>query len=90
MEYGICRLGIIPVRREASHKSEMVTQLVFGEHYSVLERSSDGEWIRLENYYDKYHGWIPANQHYSISKEYFEQINESTILRMTRQPQLSH
>ncbi len=77
MDYGICRLGIIPVRREASHKSEMVTQLVFGEHYSVLERSSDREWIRLENHYDKYHGWIPSNQHYSISGEYFEQINES-------------
>jgi hypothetical protein len=29
---GICRLGIVPVRAESSDKSEMVSQLLFGDH----------------------------------------------------------
>ena len=55
---GICRLGIVPVRAEASDKSEMVTQLLFGEHYSVLEVSKDKKWIKVMIEFDGYGGWI--------------------------------
>ena len=75
--FGICRLGAIPLRKESSHRSEMISQLLFGEHYYVHEISADGEWVRVENHFDGYRGWIPSNQHHSISEAYFEQINES-------------
>ena len=77
MEYGICRLSVIPVRKEANHRSEMVTQLLFGEHYSLLEYSADKKWARIRIHFDGYEGWLPINQHYPISEDYFEQINES-------------
>jgi len=76
-EKGICRLGIIPVRSEPSDKSEMVSQLLFGEHYSVLEISKNSKWKKICNHFDQYEGWIDATQHYPISHDYFEQINNS-------------
>ncbi len=77
LEKGICRLSIIPVRAKAGDQSEMVTQLLFGEHYTVLEATKDNKWIRIENYFDGYKGWIDIRQHNPISEEYFSQINHS-------------
>ena len=31
MDFGICLQSVIPVRFEPTHKSEMVTQVLFGE-----------------------------------------------------------
>ncbi|MBR9999931.1 MAG: C40 family peptidase [Cyclobacteriaceae bacterium] len=75
MEKGICRLCIVPVRKDPSDVSEMVTQLLFGDHYSVLEVSPDRKWVRVSIYFDGYEGWIDAKQHKQISDEYFDEIN---------------
>ena len=32
---GICRLGIVPVRAGSNDQAEMVSQLLFGDHYSL-------------------------------------------------------
>lgn len=74
---GICRLSIVPVRASASDQSEQVTQLLFGDHYTITEVSENKKWYRIKIYYDEYEGWIDAKQHYAISEEYFDQINNS-------------
>ena len=74
---GICRLAVIPVRSEASDGSEQVTQLLFGDHYELLEKSSNDKWLRINIHFDGYEGWIDAKQHTVISDEYFDQINNS-------------
>lgn len=74
---GICRLSLVPVRGEPSDKAEMVTQLLFGEHYSLLAHSEDQKWLRIKIYADDYEGWIDQKQHTPISNEYFEQVNIS-------------
>jgi len=74
---GVCRLSLVPVRAEASDKSEMVSQLLFGDHYTVIEASEGNSWLKIRIYFDEYEGWIDAKQHYSISEEYFEQIPHS-------------
>ena len=38
MKQGICLLSIIPLRRDPSEKSEMVSQLLFGEAYEITEK----------------------------------------------------
>lgn len=76
-EKGICRLSIVPVRKTGSDKAEMVTQLLFGDHYEVLKASEDNAWLRIKIQYDSYEGWIDRKQHYAISEEYFNQINHS-------------
>ncbi len=47
---------MIPVRAEARHASEMVSQLLFGESFEVLE--SNTNWHRIKMCYDDYEGYI--------------------------------
>lgn len=77
IDYGISRLSIVPIRAKGSDASEMISQLLFGEHYTVLEASKNKQWLLIKNAFDDYEGWIDAKQHYRISQEYFEQIDNS-------------
>ena len=61
MQYGICNLSIVPVRLEPSDSSEMVTQLLYGDHFKVLEKRS--KWSRIRIAFDAYEGWID-NKHF--------------------------
>ena len=36
MQYGISNLSIVPMRSEAADQTEMVNQILFGEHFKVL------------------------------------------------------
>jgi hypothetical protein len=74
LQKGICRLSIVPVRKEPSHRSEMVTQLLFGDHYTVLSTTPDKKWIHIKMYFDGYEGWIEISQHKEISEAYFYDI----------------
>lgn len=51
-------LACVPIRAESAHRSEMVSQLIFGEKATVLE--SHGEWLRIQMHYDNYTGWIES------------------------------
>ncbi len=75
--YGVCRLSLVPVRIEPKHVVEMTTQLLFGEHYEVLEESKDQKWLQIRVNFDQYTGWIDAAQHHSISAEYFQYLNRA-------------
>ncbi|MEQ8924996.1 MAG: C40 family peptidase [Fulvivirga sp.] len=74
---GIARLSIIPVRSEPKDAAEMVTQLLFGDHYTITDISDNKKWCRIKMFFDGYEGWIDAKQHHAISNEYFDQINHS-------------
>lgn len=37
MSFGIADLSLIPMRSEKSDRSEMISQILFGEMYQVLE-----------------------------------------------------
>jgi len=76
-EKGICRLGLVSVRAEAADQSEQVTQLLFGDHYEILESTSDKNWLNIRIHLDQYEGWIDSKQHTTISDEYYDQINNS-------------
>jgi gamma-D-glutamyl-L-lysine dipeptidyl-peptidase len=74
VDYGVCRLSVVSVRKEPSDSSEQVTQLLFGDHYEVLAKD-EKKWLKIRIHFDHYTGWIDARQHQSISAEYFEHIN---------------
>lgn len=77
MSFGICTLSIVPCRKEASGTSEMVTQLLFGETYTVVEDKED--WIQILTTYENYPCWISAKQHTHISDSDFKNINQNTL-----------
>lgn len=82
--YGICHLSIVPVRQTSSDKSEMTTQLLFGETFRILEISENNKWIKIQSTYDQYEGWVDKKQYKSISEEYYQSY-QSTEHLSTRQ-----
>lgn len=76
-EFGICRLATVAMRKDPSDASEMISQLLFGEDYRVLNPSENGKWLKVQNEFDGYEGWIDKKQHSNISREFFQQINNS-------------
>ena len=76
-EKGVCRLSVVPVRNAPDDASEMITQLLFGDHYNIVDRSDDGKWIKIHIAFDQYEGWIDTKQHFSISGQYYELLNHT-------------
>ena len=74
MNYGISILSIIPVRLEPNNRSEMTTQLIFGEHFKILE--SIKKWSKIQISHDKYVGWISNNQIQEINFEEYEKLDK--------------
>ncbi|UOQ78082.1 hypothetical protein MUN84_05585 [Hymenobacter sp. 5516J-16] len=70
MDYGICALSAVPVRAEPSDKAEIVTQLIFGECYTILRAQEQWRQIRLAA--DQYVGWIDGKQHLPVTAEYLQ------------------
>lgn len=81
MNTGICHLAVVPLRAEATHCSEMVSQLLFGETYRVLETTD--EWIRVETHHDSYEGWIQRKQYFGVSDEVFDNYLKADKLRLS-------
>lgn len=80
MRYGICQLSIVPMRAEPSDPSELVNQVLYGEHFKVVERRK--KWSRIKLTHDKYEGWIDNKQYVEISEEEY-------ALAKTRTPALT-
>lgn len=71
MPFGICDLSVIPIRKEPSHTSEMVSQLLFNELYEKLDQKDS--WILIRTEIDHYEGWIQGIQFHPISdQDYLE------------------
>lgn len=60
--FGICTVPLVPLRAEASHRSEMVSQLLFGEVVEILQQHQASGFVQLRNYCDRYEGWSASNQ----------------------------
>jgi cell wall-associated NlpC family hydrolase len=83
MEYGVSVLSIIPIRAEASERSEMVSQLLFGETYRILELQE--KWVKMITAYDEYEGWISRVQVTLFNSEDYLTL-QSTPALLTTQP----
>jgi hypothetical protein len=77
MHYGISSLSVIPVRKEPSEKSEMVTQILFGEHMEIMEEMVG--WCRVRLAWDGYTGWIDEKMITRIDKRMPEKIEKSPV-----------
>ncbi|MGP8214146.1 MAG: NlpC/P60 family protein [Bacteroidia bacterium] len=71
---GFCNLSIIPCRKDTSDRSEMVTQLLFGEYFEVLEEYKN--WLRIRSGIDGYEGWIDSKQYLPVSKETYQSLKK--------------
>lgn len=62
-----CKAAIAPVRSDASDKSEIVTQLLFGEIIDIIEEQE--KWIKIRTFFDNYIGWIDPKQVRRLTKK---------------------
>ena len=77
MTFGICSLSVIPCRKDPASSSEMVTQLLFGETYRVMEELED--WIKIETIFDHYPCWISIKQHTHLSNSEFKALTSNNL-----------
>ena len=75
MQYGICNLSLVPLRLEPSESSELVSQLLYGDHFKVLEQRKS--WSKIRIAFDTYEGWIDNKQFFEISKNDYSSIQNS-------------
>ncbi len=73
--YGICHLSLVPCRKEPSNTSEMVTQLMFGEAFTII--AEEEEWIRIKTLVDEYESWINRKQFTAIKESTFKDLQKS-------------
>ncbi|MFK7908543.1 MAG: NlpC/P60 family protein [Chitinophagales bacterium] len=75
-QFGIVHLALIPMRAEASDKSEMVNQLLFGETFEVLKQ--DRQWVQIQTTFDQYKGWIDEKQFLNLPQEEHQNLQKQT------------
>lgn len=76
--FGICNLAMIPLRLEPSDRSEIVSQVLFGEHFEIVEQQN--QWTRVRLQYDAYEGWIDFKQMQLISEDSYKKISDEKII----------
>lgn len=75
--HGICLQPYIPVRVGNSEKSEMVTQVLFGEFFEILARDTETRFTNVKLANDEYEGWIDDKTIMYLSES---EAGELTIL----------
>jgi hypothetical protein len=76
MQYGICHLSIVPLRFEFSDKSELVSQLLYGDFFKVIEKRKN--WSKIRLFFDGYEGWMDNKQYREINEEHYNDLRFST------------
>lgn len=74
MRYGVCPISIAPLRLEPSDVSEMVSQLLYGEHFKIIEARS--KWSKIRLAHDSYEGWLDNKQLLEIESEQYHEIDK--------------
>lgn len=64
------------MRAEASDKSEMVNQVLYGECFQIVEQQKKWSYIKL--HHDHYEGWIDNKQLHTINQEQFQALSNAT------------
>ena len=76
MDYGLCNLNLIQLRLEDSDCSEMISQVLYGDLFEILEVTE--KWCKVRLVDDQYEGWIDNKQCKKISLSEFEELSQKT------------
>ena len=76
MQYGICNLSLVPLRDDPADTSELVSQVIYGDFFKVLEQRK--QWSKIRLAFDKYEGWVDNKQYVEISEDQYNALNKET------------
>jgi len=77
MQYGISHLSIVPLRHEPSDPSELVSQVLYGDCFKVLEQRK--KWSKIRLAFDNYEGWIDNKQYKEISEDMYKNLSSESL-----------
>ena len=64
---------LINLHKKPSIKSEIVTQILFGESFSIIKKTS--EWLKIKIKEDGYKGYIQNKNNYKENKIFTHKVN---------------
>ena len=73
----ICLLTVIPVRKEPNDRSEIITQLLFGETCVQIENDAKNNFVKIKADFDAYEGWVDEKQLTVISSADLDSYNSN-------------
>ena len=74
--YGISEIAVIALRKSPDERSEMVSQILFGETFEILETID--RWCYIKLTFDLYEGWIDSKSITPLSENQYNEINAGT------------
>ena len=77
MRYGIAHLSIVPLRAEPADSSEMISQVLYGDCFKVLEQRK--KWSRIRIAYDNYEGWIDNKQYLEVQEDIYKRLSSEPL-----------
>lgn len=75
MRAGICLMPLLPLRSKPDERSEMVTQILFGELFEILEETDS--WSLVRNQSDNYIGWCTTKMLQVLPFQAFDRLKSS-------------
>lgn len=81
MSLGFCRFAVCPLRSHPKDSAEMVSQVLFGELVTILEREK--QWVRIRCE-DKYEGYADYKFFHEISEKEASEWKELRMRNLNR------
>lgn len=75
--FGISLNSVLPMRSEAREQSEQVNQILFGEHFEILEEGE--KFFNVKNIRDGYIGWVDKKMITHISDALAEELTDEDL-----------
>ncbi len=86
---GICTISLVPLRAEPDDRAEMVSQILFGESFDILQTHK--QWMQVRLDWDGYTGWIDNKQALPVEESFLrEAAGETGISLELAQTIISH
>ncbi|MFZ4544133.1 MAG: NlpC/P60 family protein [Saprospiraceae bacterium] len=79
--FAICPLSVVPLRSHPSEKSEMISQLLFGEVVEIIailphNTKLNKRWCQVRCTWDNYVGWVSAKQIHLLDEDHADTLKE--------------
>lgn len=81
ISYAACQVSLAPLRAHPSHKSEMVSQLLFGETVEIT--GSKDNWKQVVCTWDGFSGWIEEKQIKRLTPSEYDDYREHASVNLS-------
>ncbi len=73
-------MSIVPIRPQPDDTTGMISQLLYGEHFKILEKRK--HWSRIRSAHDHQEGWISNKQLVIVEEDDYKDLDSFTNLKI--------